>query len=510
MRKAAFFISSLLFLMVGCSEQSTATVKRDKNEKTLTTDLQIFQHGVASGDPLSDRVIIWTRVSTKKRVANVQWEISETENFDNILQTGILSTDATRDYTIKADVEGLSPGTCYYYRFTLAGKLSAVGRTKTLPTDNVEEVNLGIVSCSNYEFGYFNAYNGLAKDNLDAILHLGDYIYEYGPDKYGDKNFTRKHLPPKEITTLRDYRIRYAQYREDKALQLAHQSHPFIMIWDDHEIANNAYKTGAQNHQKEEGDYMTRKVNAKKAYYEWQPIRENKNDEIYRSFSYGDLVDIIMLDERYTGREEPAATKDDAAGERTMLGAEQLVWFKGQLKNSTSQWKIIGNQVIFAPCDLSLVRPDSPVNLDAWDGYAHERDDIRSFLSTESIQNVIFVTGDTHTSWAFDVPTLGEHYPDSGASCAVEIGTPSITSSNWNDSENATDKQAMMGEQALIKTNPHLKYVNGRDHGYTVVSLTKEGANAKWYYSSDIKVLDAPITLAHEVKIAAGAGKLSN
>lgn len=499
---------SLLLLSIACSKQTTQAVINNQRDKGLVTDHELFKHGVASGDPLSDKVIIWTRVNTQKRVANVQWEVSKSQNFEMIHRKGISSTDESADYTIKVDVDKLEPGTFYYYRFIFESKASPVGRTKTVSLNSVDEVNLGIVSCSNYEFGYFNAYNGLANDQLDAILHLGDYIYEYGPDKYGDKNFTRKHLPAKEITSLDDYRTRYAQYREDKALQLAHQSHPFIMIWDDHEIANNAYKTGAQNHQADEGDYMTRKEIAKRAYYEWQPIRENKNEEIYRSFKYGDLVDIIMLDERYTGRQEPPETKDDASTERTMLGDEQLNWLKSQLKNSTSQWKVIGNQVIFAPCDLSLVRPDSPVNLDAWDGYAHERDDIRSFLINESIQNTIFVTGDTHTSWAFDIPNLEGNYADTGASCAVEIGTPSITSGNWNDGENVTDMQAMLGEQALIKTNPHLKYVNGRDHGYTVVSISKEETVAKWYYTSDIKVLDAPISMEYDVHILAGKNKI--
>ena len=506
-------ISRLLFYVLGlclfccCSQKTKQQLPAKQNSDILTTGIDLFQHGVASGDPLKDGVIIWTRLTIEDKVS-VAWEVSRDKGFETIIHSGYVRTDHNRDYTIKVDVGELNPGTFYYYRFIYAGKISPIGRTKTLPDGDVDEVNLGIVSCSNYEFGYFNAYHGLSEETLDAILHLGDYIYEYGPGTYGDTSFIRKHLPAKEITSLEDYRTRYAQYRTDMALQRAHQSHPFIMIWDDHEIANDAYISGAQNHQPEEGDFMKRKAIAKRAYYEWQPIRENNSGEIYRSFGLGNLVDIIMLDERYTGRQAPPERTEDASEQRSMLGAQQLSWFKDQLKNATATWKIIGNQVIFAPCDLSLIIPERPINLDAWDGYAAERDDIRAFLSQHAIQNIIFVTGDTHSSWAFDIPTLGSNYKEDGSSCAVEIGTPSITSANWNDRGNVTDQEAMMGEQALMMSNPHLKYVNGRDHGYTTLHITRDRAFAKWHYSSDIKVKKADIEMAHEVKIDVGRNKL--
>ena len=294
-----------------------APINPDGTEKSYALDQSPFYHGVASGDPLADKVIIWTRVTTQyHKTVSVQWEVSITEDFSKIDHSGIMSTDSTRDYTVKVDVSGLSPATKYYYRFISSGKTSPIGRTKTLPSVTPSLIVLGIVSCSNYEFGYFNAYHGLSDQELDAILHLGDYIYEYGPDKYGDKDFTRKHLPPSELFTLQDYRTRYAQYRLDEGLQRAHQTHPFILIWDDHEIANNAYKTGAQNHQEGEGDYAERKAMAKQAYYEWQPIRESQNQELYRKFSFGNLVDILMLDERFTGRSEPPAREEQAYDRR--------------------------------------------------------------------------------------------------------------------------------------------------------------------------------------------------
>lgn len=485
-------------LCFNCTQKSSQAIVLDGTQKAYSRSLAPFYHGVASGDPLTDRVIIWTRVTPQqKEPLAVQWEISKTADFQEILQRGIESTDGSRDYTVKVDVARLSPGTKYYYRFKQGGKTSVVGQTKTAPSGSPEAVRLGVVSCSNYEFGYFNAFDGLVDQDLDAILHLGDYIYEYAPGTYGDTSFTRKHLPAKEIITLSDYRTRYAQYRLDKGLQNAHGRHPFILIWDDHEIANNAHQTGAQNHQPDEGDFAARKAIAKKVYYEWMPIRESKNEELYRKFVYGDLVDILMLDERFTGRNEPPKTKEEASNPRSMLGATQLKWLKKNLLASQATWKVIGNQVIFAPCDLSLVRPNSPVNLDAWDGYAHERDDIRSFLINNVIRDVIFVTGDTHASWAFEIPNDLSTYPTTGKTCAIEIATPSITSSNWNES--SPDDQVIMGEQALLSSNPHLKYVNGRDHGFVILHLTPKEAKAQWFYTADIKQPKSTIRMAHEM-----------
>ena len=497
------FITALT-ISTSCNQKSITSIGTNSdsiNEASLVNNNNShFIHGVASGDPKEDRVIIWTRITNKKAGEEaVKWEISESQNFATLINHGELTTNSNIDYTVKVDVPGLQPGKQYYYRFICNEQYSPIGRTKTLAGSKSDDIHLGIVSCSNYEFGYFNAYEGLANENLDAILHLGDYIYEYAPGKYGDKDFERKHLPAKEILTLEDYRIRYAQYRTDKSLQKAHQMHPFIMIWDDHEIANNAYKEGAQNHQDDEGNFMERKQIAKKAYYEWQPIRETKDSVLYRSFQFGDLVDLIMLDERYIGRNKPANTPEDAKLERTMLGDTQLGWFKKELNSSTAKWKVIGNQVIFAPCNLSLVRPESPVNLDAWDGYDYERNEIVNFLGHTPINNTIFVTGDTHSSWAFEVPMDKNSYKSNPLSCAIEIGTPSITSANWD--EGATVEEAMLGEQALLMSNPHLKYVNGRDHGYVLLHLSASKANVQWYYTQDIKHELSEIKLAKEFSI---------
>jgi len=498
-------ILGFLLITSSCSRKAQRIFDYDYGSKEYEAmmsghaNMRIFSHGVASGDPLQDQVIIWTRVNVDQESAKVKWVVSTDNHFTSIIKEGFVTTDASKDYTIKIDVKGLQAGRIYYYMFQYQNHSSSIGRTKTLAKNDINMVNLGVVSCSNYEFGYFNAYEGLANEDLDAILHLGDYIYEYAPNKYGDENFERKHLPAKELLTLSDYRTRYAQYRTDASLQKAHSRHPFIMIWDDHEIANNTYKDGAQNHQEDEGDFMTRKRAAKKAYYEWQPIRETKDSVLYRSFQFGDLVDLIMLDERYIGRNEPPESKEEAKLERSMLGDTQLNWFKNQLETSKAKWKVIGNQVIFAPCDLSKVRPERPINLDAWDGYAYERNHIVDFLNKSSVSNTIFVTGDTHSSWAFEVPSDINTYKIDGRSSAIEIGTPSVTSGNWD--EGSTSEKATMAEQALLMSNPHLKYVNGRDHGYTLLSLSVDKVSARWYYTENMKEKSSKINLAKEFTI---------
>ncbi|MTI23232.1 alkaline phosphatase [Fulvivirga sp. RKSG066] len=438
-----------------------------------------FYHGVASGDPLSDAVIIWTRVTPKDSLdeVTVKWQISTDSAFASDTKEGDITTSSGEDYTVKVDVKGLQSGTKYFYRFNALDKVSPIGKTRTTPTGNVSELNFAVASCANYEFGKFNAYRAIADEaDLNAVLHLGDYIYEYGPGSYGDSTTGRFHYPAKEIITLEDYRLRYSQYRLDADLAAAHQNHPFIVIWDDHEIANNSYVDGAQNHQDDEGDYAKRKAAARKAYYEWMPVRES--DKLYRSFAYGDLADLIMLDERLAGRTAPPENVDDPnILEGKMLGDAQLNWFNSELKNSDARWKVIGNQVIFSY--LNWGRPTFSINLDSWDGYPTERAAIKSNIIENDLKNVIFVTGDTHSSWAFEV--TDELNPDYKP-FAVEFGTTSINSGNSNE-RFATDS-VIVHEKKIMNSplNPHLKYANLRDHGFLQLTLMEGEALATWKY----------------------------
>ena len=452
-----------------------------------------FPHGVASGDPLPDGVVIWTRINSKADTVGVEWELANDREFDDVLYFGKVITGPERDYTVKIDVGGLLPDQFYYYRFRGEGGKSVVGRTRTAPSKGAEKMRLAIVSCANYEAGFFNAYGRIAdRKDINAVVHLGDYIYEYGPGVYGDTTLGRIHRPAKELVTLDDYRTRYAQYRMDRALSRVHKEHPFIMIWDDHEIANNAHSTGAQNHQPDkEGGYSIRKSAAQQAYLEWMPLREQDNDQIYRNLKFGNLAELIMLDERLAGRSTPVKNAKEPGfkdGTRTMLGQEQYQWFCEQLEGCDAAWKIIGNQVLFSDLSLKEFTPNRPLNLDAWDGYPVEKKRVMNFFDKMGLNNLIFVTGDTHASWAFEVPkSMSKYKKDKGGIVAVEFGTTSISSSNYDerypvDTVRAIEKQFMGSGK-----NPHLKYVNLRHHGYLLLTLTPLAAKAEWWYVDTVR-----------------------
>ncbi|MEL6535363.1 MAG: alkaline phosphatase D family protein [Bacteroidota bacterium] len=505
----------LLGLLAACQPTSeTHAPWTDATQHLFEDGLKPFYHGVASGDPLQDAVILWTRVTPIDSLPEIEvrWEVSTSEEFELIAAQGTTTTDPGRDYTVKVDAQGLEPGTAYFYRFHALDATSMTGRTRTAPTAS-EQLKFAVVSCSNYEFGYFNAYGALAaRTDLDAILHLGDYIYEYGQGVYGDTTIGRLNLPAKELVALSDYRTRYSQYRLDPDLRAAHANHPFINIWDDHEIANDAYQDGAQNHQEDEGPFETRRSAAVQTYYEWIPIREGKH---YRTFGYGDLAEVIMLDERLAGRTAPADSLTDPrlqAEDRSMLGAEQLAWLQNQLTESNAQWKVIGNQVIFSYLNWGF-EPNFTINLDSWDGYPQEQKALADFIREQEIKDLVFVTGDTHTSWAFEAsvsPFENYNAATSEGAIAIEFGTTSINSGNTNDREGATDSLVMVHEQRISNSpiNPHLKFVNMRDHGYLLLQLEKEKARAEWHYVGDMSVRNPATTLGKAFEVQAGTVKL--
>lgn len=471
-----------------------------------------FYHGVASGDPLPTALIIWTRITPDRQMKHIEvtWEISLEANFATVIKSGLFTTGPKRDYTVKVDVQGLSPGTKYYYRFQGLGGTSPVGIARTI-ANNARQVKLAVVSCSNYEFGYFNAYGALAQvQDLDAVVHLGDYIYEYGQGVYGDTTIGRHNLPNKELITLSDYRTRYSLYHTDPDLQAAHAAAAFINIWDDHEIANDAYVEGAQNHQDDEGPYDDRKSAAVRAFYEWLPIREGQH---YRSFSFGDRAQLIMLDERLAGRTAPVDSVTDPNFQdpnRAILGQEQLAWVQKQLSESQAQWKIIGNQVIFSYLNYGY-EGQFTTNLDSWDGYPSEQRALASFIKSEEIKNLVFVTGDTHRSWAFEVAIDPFHEYDASTgkgAMAVEFGTTSISSSNAN--EMATDSEVIAHEEYISNSplNPHLKYVNMRDHGYLLLHLTEEEAIGEFWYVETLTERNISVNLGKRIWVANGQTRL--
>lgn len=275
----------------------------------------IFTHGVASGDPLQDRVILWTRVAPADNAArnlDIEWQVATDDGFQDVVASGTERTGPAKDFTLKVDATGLQPNSRYFYRFSCEGSTSITGRTQTLAATGVEPVSIAVVSCSNYPQGFFHVYKEIATRDVAMVLHLGDYLYEYPAGGYSNDRMTgefgRQVDPKGEVIALDDYRRRYALYRTDPDLQAVHAAHPFICVWDDHEIANDTWRTGAQNHNEGEGPFEDRKKAALQAYHEWLPIRDNNaNDQnkIYRSFDLGDLASLIMLDTRLVGRSKP-------------------------------------------------------------------------------------------------------------------------------------------------------------------------------------------------------------
>lgn len=454
-------------LLLACTLTAHAQLRSNTNPA-----LAPFFHGVASGDPLADRVIIWTRVTppiATPQTVNVDFQVATDTGFANVIFSGTTQTDTSRDYTVKVDVTSLLPGTYYYYRFTAFGNTSATGRTKTLP-DTAQQVRLAIVSCSDYTAGFFNVYEKLAERNdLDVVLHLGDYIYEYAAD---NNPLGRQHVPATEILTIDDYRARHSLHKLDPDLAYAHQLYPFICVWDDHESANNSWSGGAENHTEgTEGQWVNRLDDAARAYNEWIPIREpqpGNNLIIYRQFDFGSLMTLLMLDTRIVGRDLQASSPADASTindpNRTLLGATQRQWLLNKLDSTNAQWKLLGQQVMFAPLGFTFLGNFITVNTDQWDGYAPERQRILDTLESQDIDNLVVLTGDIHTAWANDVPLNRANYvPATGAgSRAVEFVCHSVTSGNGD---------IPIPSGVLQGGAPWIKYADLDDHGYVIVDV---------------------------------------
>ncbi|MFP3978953.1 alkaline phosphatase D family protein [Marinobacter sp. KMM 10035] len=464
-----------------------------------------FIHGVASGDPLAYQVILWTRITAEGLdEIPVIAEVSETPDFSALVYEGIGYARSSSDYTVKIDAHLPRAGTTYYYRFESLGQLSTVGRTRTTPapSEQMDHLRLAVVSCSNYPYGYFNAYRRVAyRPDLDAVIHLGDYIYEYAQGEYSDKNLTEERPidPPHEIVSLEDYRRRYACYRTDGDLQECHRQHPFICVWDDHEITNDSWQGGAENHnpEKGEGDYLERKRAAVKAYFEWMPIRRVDPDNeirIYRHFEFGQLLSLMMLDTRLIGRSEQVSIPSQARDpDRQLLGHEQEKWLFNQLQTSHSRgasWHVIGQQVMLSPLTLGTL-PDNPnwhigggaqLNYDQWDGYEVSRKNLLGRLEAMGLNNAVVLTGDIHSSWAMDVAMdpgnlLSYNRFTGEGSLAVEFVTPAVTSPAA-----PTKGLSDLAAAALIPLNRHLKWVDLYHRGYMVLDVTPERCKADWFH----------------------------
>ena len=492
-----------------------------------------FQHGIASGDPTQTSVLIWTRVTPEAEgPMSVAWGVARDSGFKDVVKRGTFNTGPERDYTVKVDVQGLEPGQLYYYWFSVGRTSSPGGATRTLPATGVSDYRMAVVSCSNWPFGYFNAYREIAKrgaqGKIDAVIHLGDYIYEYSINGYGSsvgKELGRNHVPEHEIITLADYRLRHAQYKSDPDLQAAHAVAPWFCTWDDHESTNNSYRTGAENHQADtEGDWSVRKAVAVQAYLEWMPVRDPEagkvREAIWRKFEIGDLATLFLLESRLVGRGEDvtygeiylAADVDRPAivdrikakindPNRTMLGFEQEAWLAEGLKQSAAagkKWQVLGNQVTMARVQMpdlqrhltpdqyatvpqgakrsySTARWGLEWNPDAWSGFPQARERLYQAAKVANAR-LVTLTGDTHTAWA------NELHDASGQKRGVEFGCTSVTSNGAGDSLPLQELNWLMPE-----ANDEVVYYNAFSKGFTVLTLTADQVEAEFVKVSTIR-----------------------
>lgn len=486
--------------LAGCSEEeldeSAAPVQT--LEPPLPSDAAskaAFVNGVASGDPLADRVILWTRVTPGEPGAAVEgtWVVATDPALRQVVASGAFSTGADRDHTVKVDAGGLQPGTTYYYRFLALGGSSPVGRTRTAPSGAVARLRIAVVSCSSYAHGYFHAYRALAKQaDLDVVLHLGDYIYEYASKKYGN---ARDYEPETEIVSLSDYRTRYAQYRRDPDLQALHQQHPMIAVWDDHEIADNGWKDGAGNHQAEEGAWADRKAAAEKAYFEWLPVREQEGGKLWRSFRYGDLVDLLMLDTRYDERDEQAEAEGFEGADRAMMSAAQMGWIKEQLASSKATWKLLGQQVVVTQMPELFAG-------DSWSGYGATRGKLFDAIEGAAGGNVVVLTGDIHSSWVNELSRdLSAYDAATGqGAVAVEFVTPAVSSPG-------AGAIASTAEALVKEDNPSIRYVDFTNRGFLLLDVTPGRVQGDFFHYEDPVPEEVSITFARAFSVAAGKAR---
>lgn len=495
-----------------------------------------FQHGIASGDPTQTSVLIWTRVTPElEGPMSVAWGVARDSGFKDVVKRGTFNTGPERDYTVKVDVQGLEPGQLYYYWFSVGRTSSPGGATRTLPATGVSDYRMAVVSCSNWPFGYFNAYREIAsrgaQGKIDAVIHLGDYIYEYSINGYGSaigKELGRNHVPEHEIITLADYRQRHAQYKSDPDLQAAHAVAPWFCTWDDHESTNNSYRTGAENHQADtEGDWSVRKAVAVQAYLEWMPVRDPEagkaREAIWRKFEIGDLATLFLLESRLVGRGEDitygeiylAADVDRPAivdrikarindPNRTMLGFEQEAWLADGLKQSAAagkKWQVLGNQVTMAKVQMpdlqrhltpeqyatvpqgakrsySTARWGLEWNPDAWSGFPQARERLYQAAKAANAR-LVTLTGDTHTAWA------NELHDASGQKRGVEFGCTSVTSNGVGDSLPLKELNWLMPE-----ANDEVVYYNAFSKGFTVLTLTADQVEAEFVKVSTVRSRD--------------------
>lgn len=494
-----------------------------------------FTHGVASGEPAADSMLLWTRYKPPSGgTARVSVELSRTADFTKIAGGAVMVTGPWRDHTVKLTVDGLEPATRYFYRFIAPdGSISPMGRTKTLPVGKVSRFNIAVFSCSNVGFGEFNAYGQAAARELDLWMHQGDYIYEANRGGYDDKGeFAARILPIDELHTLADYRLRYAVYRSDPQLQALHAAAPMIPISDDHESANDSWEGGADQHSPDEGDWTNRKIAAMQVWREWLPVGE----EPWKAYEIGSLATYYRTDTRTIARTKQwdyriiergdiaRALKDFRDGPwqdpaATMMGTEQESWLYHALARDKSTWQLLGvgtnigyNSTV--PEAINWLAPDAsegnksyvkqglaaaevglPYNLDNWGGYPAAK---RRLLSAaqRTGSNLIALTGDSHNAWAFDLK-------NDGRAAGVEFGSTSVTCPGMERSLKGTDP--MLIARTVVERNPNeLRWMDSSNRGYMYLTLTPAVATNEFVFVDTILKVSSAAKYTHRVSVRAG------
>lgn len=511
-----------------------------------------FRHGVASGDPDSTSVVLWTRVTTTAPV-EVEWELAHDAAFARPVQGGRLTVGPERDFTVKVLASGLTPGARYQYRFRALGETSPAGRTLTLPTGRLDRLGLALVSCSNFTFGFFNAYAAIARDAaVDLVLHTGDYIYEYAADGWGGetaRRLGRVHEPSNEIVSLSDYRIRHAQYKSDAGSRAMLAAKPLLCCWDDHESANNPWTDGAENHQPAtEGDWATRRDAALQAYYEWMPIRDpapgRTRAQFWRTYVFGDLATLNTLETRHTARalqvdyadwRDKVSSRQDAealeretigAPGRRLIGPEQEADLEAAWRASVTAdqpWRLIGNPMPIARtrvpdvAALGLVpdlsnpaaavlawkgRWNLPFYPDTWDGYAWARERFYAAARDAGATDLVFLTGDSHSFWANRLADA------EGRPAGVEIGTAGVTSPG-DFVESGFDKAlAHRLDEAFTDHNPEVLWTDNLHQGYVRLEFDRSEGRAAYLAVRSLETADARAAVLRQMKIVRRGAEL--
>ena len=464
----------------------------DGVQRSVSFSSDPFTLGVASGDPDSTGAVLWTRLAPSPLEPDggmppvgveVRWEVAEDPEMRKVVRSGTETATPALAHSVHVEVSGLAPDRWYWYRFHSGTATSPIGRMRTLPdaAASPERLRFAFASCQHFEAGLFTAYEQMARDELDLVFHLGDYIYEAA----GRDGAVRKHVGPK-LATLADYRIRHSQYRSDPLLQAMHARCPWFVTWDDHEVENNYAAGISERNGVDPAKFLIQRANAYQAYYEMMPLRrrsmpQGPDMQLYRRASFGRLADFLVLDTRQYRSDQPTDKKraplnDDALNPRnTLLGPKQRQWLYSSLGSSTSTWNVLAQQVMMGMVDR-IAGEEVGYSMDQWPGYAHERIELVKFLEESRVSNPVVLTGDIHSNWVNDLH-VDDRQPDRPVIATEFVGTSISSGGNGNARPKNLD--------AVLAENPGVRFHN-QQRGYVRCTVTPQDWRSEFMVTEDV------------------------